>query len=100
MVPDVTSSVIVHVVFAATVPPDKLTRPLPSGAAVPPQVLTTLAGVATTTPDGRPSVTLTPVRAVPAFGLVIVKLREEMVFAGIVDGVNAFVMVGGATACP
>ena len=96
-----TSSVIVQVLLGAIVPLERLTRPLPTGAAtVPPQLLTTFAGLATTTPDGSPSVTATPVKvsAAPVFGLVMVKLNEEIVLAGILDGVKAFVMLGGWSA--
>src|SRR5215471_336837 len=56
-------------------------------------------GVVTTTPVGRVSVNATPVRSPAAvvFGLVIVKLREDIPPLAMVDGVNALLIEGGAT---
>src|ERR1051326_7823242 len=52
-------------------------------------------GVETTIPVGSESVTATPVRADPPFGLVMVKLKLVVPFVPMLDAPNAFVMVGG-----
>src|SRR6266700_2434964 len=88
----------VHEALTATVPPDRLTDPEPATAvAVPPQVLDSPFGVATTRPAGRLSVKATPVSATLAFGFVMVKVNEVDPFNGIVAAPNALVIVGGAT---
>src|SRR5258707_13091697 len=81
----------------ARVPADKLTVPDPATAvAVPPQVLVSPLGVATTNPAGRLSVNATPVSAmVLAAGLVMVKVSEVEPFSGMLAAPNALVMVGG-----
>jgi len=58
-----------------------------------------LPGVVTTTPVGSVSVKATPVRSPAAvvFGLVMVKLREDIPPLAIVEGVNALLIEGGAT---
>src|SRR5260221_2169845 len=88
----------VHEALTATVPPDRLTDPEPATAvAVPPHVLDSPFGVATTKPAGRVSVKATPVNATLAFGLVMVKVKLVEPFNGIVAAPNALVIVGGAT---
>src|SRR6266700_2141129 len=88
----------VHEALTANVPPDRLTDPEPATAvAVPPHVLDSPFGVATTKPAGRVSVKATPVNATLAFGFVMVKVREVEPFSGIVAAPNALVIVGGAT---
>ena len=80
----------------ASVAPERLTLPDPATAvAVPPQVLVSPLGVATTSPAGRVSVNATPVSEVEAFGLLMVKVSEVVPFSGIADAPNAFTMVGG-----
>src|SRR5215471_13609087 len=70
----VTLRVMVHWVDAASVPPEKLMEPEPAVAVtVPPQTLLTLAGVATTNPEGRVSVKARPVRVMVGSLLVMVK---------------------------
>ena len=61
---------------------------------VPPQ--TVVVPVATVNPAGSVSVNATPVSAVPALGLVIVNVSEVVAFSGIVVGLNAFAIDGGA----
>ena len=53
--------------------------------------------VGTVSPVGKVSVKATPVRAVLAFGLVMVKVRVEVPFTWIEDGLNPFWIDGGAT---
>src|SRR5882724_6008341 len=87
----------VHEALTANVPPDRLTDPEPATAvAVPPQVLDSPFGVATTKPAGRVSVKATPVNAmVLATGFVMVKVRLVEPFNGIVAAPKALVIVGG-----
>ncbi len=96
MVP-VTFAEIVQEVFTASVPPERLIDPDPATAvAVPPQVLVSPLGVATTRPAGRLSVKATPVSGIVlAAGLVIVKLSEVEPFSAMAAAPNDLVMVGG-----
>lgn len=72
----VTFAVIVQVEFAVTVPPVRLTEPVPAVAvAVPPQLLVSPFGVATTRLAGNESVNWTPSRSVEGFGLLRVIVR-------------------------
>lgn len=86
-----------HELFVARLDPDKLTLPEPAAAvAVPPQVLASPLGVATTNPAGRLSVKATPVSAMLLLtGLVIVKLSEVEPFKGILAAPKALTIVGG-----
>jgi hypothetical protein len=94
-----TLSETVHEALAASVPAVRLTEPDPAVAVVvPPQVLVRPLGVATTRPAGRVSVNATPVRPVPAFGFVMVKVSEVVPFRAMLDPPNALVMVGGLAA--
>ena len=95
----VTFTEIEHELLTATVPVLRATLPLPAAAVmVPPQVLVSPFGVATTRPGGRVSVNATPVNAtVFAAGFVIVKLRLVVPFTGIEAVPNALLMLGGAT---
>src|SRR5690348_15590418 len=52
---------------------------------------------ATVRPEGRLSVTVTPVNPTVEFGLVIVKLSDVLPFSGIVDAPNPLLIPGGAT---
>ncbi len=80
----------------AIVPPERLTEPDPATAvAVPPQVLVSALGVATTSPGGRVSVKAIPFRVIPVFGFWMVKVREAEPFSGTEAAPNALVMVGG-----
>ena len=96
----VTFTLNVHDEFAAIAPPVKLTLPDPAvGANVPPQVsVTPASGFDTTRPAGSGSLTATPLNAVKAFGLVIVKVSEVDPFSGRFDVPNAFAIVGGEAA--
>jgi hypothetical protein len=53
--------------------------------------------VATVRPAGKPSVNPTPVRSVPALGLVMVKLSKVVLPTGILLAPNASAIVGGAS---
>src|SRR5712672_60648 len=68
----------VHEALTANVPPDRLTDPEPATAvAVPPQVLVSPFGVATTRPAGSVSAKATPVSATTlAAGFVIVNVSD------------------------
>src|SRR6202045_3774575 len=83
---------------AVSVPPDKLTLPLPAGAVmVPlPQVPVSPLGVATTKPAGKLSVKATPLSATLVFGFVMVKLSEVVPFSGICAAPKDLVIVGAA----
>jgi hypothetical protein len=89
----------VQLAFVAMLPPVRLMLVLPAVAvAVPPQVLESPFGVATTSPEGSTSVKATPASAtVLAAGLVRVKVNMVKVFSGMVDGLKALTMEGGAT---
>lgn len=79
-------------------PADRLTLDEPAVAvAVPPQVLFSAFGVATTSPAGRLSVNATPLNATPVLGFVMVKVREVVPFSGIVAAPNALAIEGGVT---
>src|SRR5258708_27483965 len=72
--------------------------PPATAVAVPPQVLVSPLGVATTSPAGRLSVNATPASATAlAGGLVMVKVSEVVPFSGIPDAPNALTIDGGAT---
>jgi hypothetical protein len=83
-------------------PADKLTPLKPTeeepstAVAVPPQLLDKPFGVATTKPLGKESVKFTPVSAVAAFGLLIVKDKVVEVPVRIGLAVKDFAITGGA----
>ncbi len=83
---------------AVSVPPDKLTVPLPATAVIVPlpQLPVSPFGVATTRPAGRLSVKATPLRATLVFGFVMVKLSEVEPFSGMEAAPKDLVMVGAA----
>lgn len=85
--------------LTATVPPVSEIDPDPATAVdVPPHVLVSPLGVATTIPAGRVSETATPVSAtVLAAGLVIVIVRDVVPFSGIAAAPKALATDGGAT---
>jgi hypothetical protein len=86
----------VQLALAANVPAERLMLPEPAVAvAVPPQVLLSAFGVATTNPAGRLSVKAIPVSAKLVFGLVMVNVREVVPFNGICAAPKALVMDGG-----
>ena len=82
---------------AVSVPPDKLTLPLPATAVmVPlPQDPVSPLGVATTKPAGRLSVKATPLSATLVFGFAMVKLSEVEPFSGMLAAPKDLVIVGG-----
>ncbi len=86
----------VHDALAASVAPDKLILPEPAVAVIvpPPHEPFSPFGVATTSPDGSVSVTVTPLTEEPLLGLLIVKLKLVVPFTAIVDAPNVFVIVG------
>lgn len=78
----------------ANEPLPKLILPAPAVAVVvPPQVLTTLGGLATTRPEGKVSVKLESI--VTAFGLVMLKVKVLGELIGTVVGLKLFTMEGG-----
>jgi hypothetical protein len=92
----VTVTLNTHWLLMATLAPD---RAMPVGAvvvSVPPHTLA--EELATVSPAGSVSVNATPVSAtVLAAGLVMVNCNEVVAFSGIVVGLKALVMDGGAT---
>src|SRR5579864_205547 len=95
----VTFTTRVQFVFTAMLPPVREILVEPATAvAVPPQVFERPFGVETTRPVGSVSVNATPVSAtVLAAGLVMVKVSVVIPFSGIVVGLNALAIEGGAT---
>src|SRR5579859_1824104 len=95
----VTFTTTVQEVFTAILPPVRLMLVDPATAvAVPPQVLDSPFGVATTSPMGSVSVKATPASAsVLAAGLVMVKVSVVVPFSGMVVGLKALAIEGGAT---
>jgi hypothetical protein len=72
----VTSTVTVHEPLAAMEPPLREIEVSPAtGLKVPPQEFVAFGVAATSVPAGNESVKATPVRVVPAFGFVIVKVN-------------------------
>src|SRR5215470_442898 len=63
---------------------------------VPPQLLFTLFGLATTRPAGRPSAKEIPVRVAAGLGLTMVKLTLTLLFCPTLLALNALAIVGGA----
>ena len=100
-VAEVTSTVMVHICVGFCVTPVRLTKTAPEGAInVPPQLLVTLAGVATTSPKGirgNRSVKPIPVKVVMALGLVILNVIVETPPGRMELGVNVFRIAGGPT---
>lgn len=93
----VTSTVTVHVVLAATVPPTRLISMSPAtGANVPAQVLLILGVAATTKSGGKISVKAKPVSAI-ALGLVIIKVSVDGLPAITLIGENDLAIVGVST---
>src|SRR5215472_17592854 len=103
-----TSTLTVHEALCATLPPERLITPVPAVAVtVPLQVLVTFGVLDTTSvalPEppltGNVSLKATPVRSPAAvvFGLLMVKVRVEVPFKGMLtEGLNALLIVGGAT---
>src|SRR5580700_7007805 len=92
-------TVSVQLLLAATVPPVSETLAEPATAvAVPPQVLVSPLGVATTIPAGNVSENATPVSATAlAAGFVIVKVSEVVALRATAVGLNALAIDGGAT---
>jgi hypothetical protein len=95
----VTFTARVQLLLAATVPPVSVTLLEPAVAVgVPPQVLVSPFGVATTIPAGRESANATPVSAtVLATGFVIVNVSVVVAFNATAVGLNALAIEGGAT---
>src|SRR5713101_965372 len=84
---------------AVSVPPAKLIVPLPAVAVIVPlpQEPVRFGVAATTTPAGKLSLKPTPLSALAVFGLVMVKLSVLLELNGTLVGLNALLMVGGAT---
>ncbi len=95
----VTLTDTVQELLTANVPPLRLIVVAPPvGAKVPPQVLMAFGVPATWRAAGKVSLTAIPVSAtVLAAGLVIVRVRVEIPFTGMLVGEKALAIVGGAT---
>jgi hypothetical protein len=93
----VTFTDTVHEAPEANVPAERLAEPDPATAVeVPPQVLASVFGVAITRPAGKLSVNAIPVRLNGLLpGLVMLNVRDVVLFRGIFATPNAFVIVGG-----
>ena len=79
-------------------PPVRLSEP-PLAVKVPPQVLLVFGIAATVMPDGKVSLTATPLSGrTLAAGLVMVSISVEVPFCGMLFGVNDLTMVGGTSA--
>jgi hypothetical protein len=85
--------------LAASVPPesDTLLEPIVAVITPAPHVPVRPFGEAITRPAGKLSVKLTPARALPVFGFVIVKVREVVPLREMLAAPKALLMVGGAT---
>ena len=86
-----------QLLLVAIVPPVKVTVPEPAVAVIvpAPQVPARPFGVETTNPAGRVSVNATPVSAIDALALVIVKVSEVEPARPIEAAPKAFAMLGG-----
>src|SRR5216684_38795 len=94
----VTLTLTAHELLIAIPPPLRLMEVLPAAAVnVPPQLSLALGMAATCRPVGKLSVTATPLKAVPVFGLVMVNVRVEVPPTAVVVGEKALLMLGGAT---
>jgi hypothetical protein len=94
----VTLTVTVQVPLAAIVPPEKLTDVLPAAGAkvgAPQPEVEALGVAATCNPAGNVSVKATPVRELPVFELVMVKVSVLTPPTAIAFGENALAMLGG-----
>jgi hypothetical protein len=92
----VTFNEIVHEPLAASVPADKLAEDAPATAVVvPPQVLPSAVGEATTNPAGKLSVNATPVSPKPGFEFCKVNVSVVEPFSGILDAPKTLVIVAG-----
>src|SRR5438093_672092 len=91
---------MVQDVPAARVPPLRLTLDEPAVAVMvpPPHEPVRPFGVATTRPAGSVSVKATPVRGVPAFGFVSVKVSVVVPFSGTVAPPKTLEIAGAVTA--
>ncbi len=96
----VTSTVTVHVPPVEIVPPLKVRLVLPAAGAnvgVPQPFVVAFGVAATCIPAGKASVKATPVRAVPEFGFVTVRVNVLTPPTVIGLGENALAIEGGAS---
>ena len=95
----VTFTLNVQEEFAASVPPLRLTTPVPCVAVIvpPPQDPVSPFGVETTKPEGRVSLNPMPVNPLPVLGFCIVKLRPVDPPTGMLAAPNPLLIVGGAS---
>jgi hypothetical protein len=89
----------VQPLLAPTDPPDKLITPVPCVAVIAPapQLPVSPLGVEITSPDGKVSVNPMPLRELPVFGLLMVKLNDVEPLSGMLAPPNILLIVGGAT---
>src|SRR5580704_6979009 len=82
---------------AVSVPPERLTAPLPAVAVIvpAPQVPARPLGVEITKPAGKLSVNATPLSGTLVFGLVMLNVSEVVPFRGTSAAPNDLVIVGG-----
>src|SRR5258708_10267354 len=81
----------------ASVPPERLTAPEPPTAvAVPPQGFERFGVEATTKPAGRLSVNASAVRPLVASSWLMVKVKDDVPFTGMVDAAPNFLVMAGA----
>ena len=93
-----TSTLIVHIPLAASVPLARLIELEPATAVTePPHTPTTLGAAATCKPATSVSPKAMPFKVVPVFGLLMVNVMVDVPFTPIVVGENALLTVGGAT---
>ncbi len=93
-----TSTLIVHIPLAASVPLARLIELEPATAVTePPHTPTTLGAAATCKPATSVSPKAMPFKVVPVFGLLMVNVMVDVPFTPIVVGENALLMVGAAT---
>jgi hypothetical protein len=95
----VTFTLNVQEPLAASVPPLRLTTPVPCVAVIvpPPQDPVSPLGVEITRPEGKVSLNPIPVRVLELFALLIVKLSDVLPFNGMLAVPNPLLMVGGAS---
>jgi len=94
----VTFTLTAHELLAAIVPPLRLIEVLPAVAVnVPPQPSLAFGVAATCRPDGKLSVTATPLNAVELFGLVMVNVMVDVPPTEVLVGEKALLILGGAS---
>src|ERR1041385_3499957 len=94
-----TSTESVQLLLAASTVPTKLIFVGATVTTLVSQVPPRLSGLAISSPAGKSSLKLTPVRSVAGLGLASVNVSVTLLFKLTVAALNAFEMVGGDCAC-